>query len=455
MIDVHNLYTALVESSDDAIVAKDVDGIVQSWNPAAERLFGYDAAEMVGRSIRLLLPPDRQDEEDLILARIRSGERVSQFFTQRMHKSGRRIEVSITVSPVRDEEGRIVGASKIARDVGPLLDSQRRLRDSEHRFRMMADSISQLAWIAEGDGSIHWYNQRWYNFTGATPEDMRDWGWQKFHHPDHLERVKNHYVQAIEAGAEWEDTFPLRRHDGEWRWFLSRAKPIRASDEDGGQVECWFGTNTDITEEREQAEQIRLLLMEVNHRSKNLLGTVQALARRTASHDAVFIKRFEDRIRSLAVNQDILVKREWRQIPLRELAEAQLAFIEQAPGDLSIMGPDLLIMPRAAETIGMALHELATNALKYGSLSVEGGHVDIGWRVDELADNAGFSMWWRETGGPPVQETGHAGFGSRLIREVPRHNLGAEVSFTYPPTGVIWEITCPLDSVSRASGILT
>jgi len=449
LIDIHNLYTALVESSDDAIIAKDIDGIVQSWNPAAERLFGYSSTEIVGQSIRRMLPPDRQNEEDLILARIRGGERIEQFFTRRLHKSGRLIDVSITVSPVRDEEGGIVGASKIARDVGPLLENQRRLRQSEHRFRMMADNISQLAWIAEADGSINWYNQRWYNYTGATPEDMRDGGWQKFHHPDHFERVKSHYREAIENGTEWEDTFPIRRHDGQWRWFLSRAKPIRDGSD---KPEYWFGTDTDITEEREQAEQIRLLLMEVNHRSKNLLGTVQALARRTAPDNPAFLKRFEDRIRSLAVNQDILVKREWRQVPLRELAEAQLAYIEQAPGDLVIAGPDLLILPRAAETIGMALHELATNALKYGALSVEGGHVDIGWRVEEAKEGARFSMWWRENGGPPVVETGHAGFGSRLIREVPKHNLEAEVSFNYLPTGVSWEITCPCEAVSRPPG---
>ena len=283
-------------------------------------------------------------------------------------------------------------------------------------------------------------------------------GWQEVVHPDHVERVTARWREALERGEEWEDTFPLRSRDGDWCWFLSRAKPIRADDGDGGdEVEFWFGTNTDITEEREQAEQIRLLLMEVNHRSKNLLGTVQALARRTAPDDRAFLKRFEDRIRSLAVNQDILVRREWRQVPVRELAEAQLAFIEQAPGEFAITGPDLALLPRAAETIGMALHELATNALKYGALSVAGGKVDIGWSVEGEAgrgEGSGgrFAMWWHEHGGPRVEHNGHAGFGTRLICDVPQHNLNAEITLSYEPTGLCWQMRCPLDAVSRAPG---
>lgn len=457
MIDVQNLYRALVEGSNDAIVAKDLDAIVRGWNPAAERLFGYTADEMIGSSIRQLLPLDRQDEEDAILARIRSGERVGQFFTKRLHKSGRLIDVSVTVSPVRDAQGAIVGASKIAHDAGPMLEAQRRLRESERSFRMMADNISQLAWIARGDGHIIWYNKRWYDYTGTTLEEMGGWGWRKVHHPDYLEGVTERWLATLARGEEWEDTFPLRSHEGEWRWFLSRAKPIR---DGGNKVEYWFGTNTDVTEQREQAEQIRLLLMEVNHRSKNLLATVQALARRTArgengAAEPDFISRFEDRIHSLALNQDILIKREWRQVPLRELAEAQLTFANAAPGEFTIDGPDLSLTPRAAETLGMALHELATNALKYGALSVDGGHVAIGWSVDEKPPNqdrtcaSRFTLWWRESGGPPVVESGRVGFGSTLINNVPRQSLRGEVDLHFKREGVCWEVRCPLDAVSR------
>ena len=469
MIDVQNFHRSLVEWSDDAIVAKDINSIVLDWNPAAERLFGFTAEEMIGRSIRTIFPADLLEEEDRILSRIRDGERVGQFFTKRLHKSGELLDVSVTVSPVRGADGAIVGASMIARDAGPYLERERRLRESERSFRMMADNISQLAWIARGDGHIFWYNQRWYDYTGRTPEEMDGWGWEKVHHPEHIKGVIERWNVALAAGEEWQDTFPLLGRDGKYRWFLSRAKPIR---DGGNEVEYWFGTNTDVTEEQEQAEQIRLLLMEVNHRSKNLLATVQALARRTIRADAEpggpdFIARFEDRLHSLALNQDILVRREWRQIPLRELAEMQLAFVESAPGEFAINGPDLSLTARAAETLGMALHELATNALKHGALSIDGGHVDIGWSVEEVESvaedahsGAGeatgdgqrasqFAFWWRESGGPPVVDRGHQGFGSTLINNVPRHSLGAEVSFHFRPDGICWDLHCLLSAVSR------
>ena len=437
MTELRNFYAALVESSEDAIVAKNIDGVVIAWNPAAEKLFGWTAREMIGGSIRRLLPPDREKEEDEILARIRSGHRVEPFYTQRKHKDGHLLDVSISVSPVRDEAGTIIGASNITRDVGPYLRAQRELRESEERFRTLAETISQLVWIAQSDGRINWYNQRWYEYTGTTPEEVEGWGWEKVHHPDHVESAVWHYREALANGEEWEDTFPLRSKDGEYRWFLSRAKPIR---NEAGEIVQWFGTNTDITEQREQAEQIRLLLMEVNHRSKNMLTTIQALARRSAPDEEGFLSRFEDRVRSLAVNQDILVGREWREVPAEVLVREQLAFIHDAPGELRISGPELSLAPRAAEVVGMALHELATNALKYGALSVEGGYVDIGWSRGE--GDASFAIWWRETGGPPVVEPEDSGFGTTLIRDVPRHNLDAEVTLVYRPEGVCWELKC-------------
>ena len=435
MVEFYDFYEALVESSDDAIVAKDLDGIVMAWNPAAERLFGWRAEEMVGQSIRRILPEDRQHEEDEILTRIRSGERVGQFFTKRVHKDGHLLDISVAVSPVRDAGGNIVGASKIARDVGDYVRAQQELRDSEERFRLLAENMSQFAWMADPAGKIFWYNKRWTEYTGLQVEDMEPGAREKVVHPDHVERVYSGFRRAIEAGADWEDTFPLRSKDGHYRWFLSRATPVRNR---AGVIIRWFGTNTDINDQREQAEQIRLLLMEVNHRSKNLLATIQALVRRSGSADHGFLERFERRVRSLALNQDILVRREWRDVPAEELVRAQLYLAEDAPGKVELAGPDISLSPRAAEVIGMALHELVTNSLKYGALSTDGGRVEIGWKRRE--DDGGLEVWWRECGGPPVAEPEATGFGTTLIRDVPRHNLGAEVVFDYHPEGISWHL---------------
>lgn len=428
--------SAIVQSSDDAIISKSLDGIVISWNPAATRIFGFSEDEMVGQSIRRLIAADRQHEEDDILSRVVAGERVTAFFTERQRKDGSTVRVSITVSPIHDANGTIIGASKIVRDAGPYLDAQAAAIDAESRFRMLADNISQLAWIADASGSIFWYNKRWYDYTGTTLEQVQGWGWDIVHHPDHLQRVSARFRACIAMQEEWEDTFPLRRADGEFRWFLSRAKPIR---DDKTGVLYWFGTNTDVTELLEKEEHIRVLLMEVNHRSKNMLSVVQALARRSGGGDPAFLQRFESRLTSLSTNQDLLVRRGWGTIPMDELADAQLAILgPDARAQVIITGPLIDLSPRTAEIIGMAVHELATNALKYGALSQPGGTVHLSW--SESGER--FAIAWSEQGGPPVTPPDTTGFGTTLIRHIPARSLKADVDLEYRPSGIVWHLEC-------------
>ncbi|WP_245638517.1 sensor histidine kinase [Croceicoccus bisphenolivorans] len=431
------LLAAVVENSDDAIVAKTLDGVILSWNKGAERLFGWTADEMIGQSIRTLIPEERQSEEDAIIRQIVAGRRVSALHTVRLRKTGAEVRVSVTVSPVRDATGKIIGASKIARDVGALETARQQLSESERRFKMMADHISQLAWIADSDGWIFWYNQRWFDYTGTTLEEMQGWGWRAVHHPDHIDRVVKRIQYSWDTGEIWEDTFPLRGKDGKYRWFLSRARPIR--DEDG-KVAYWFGTNTDVTEQREQAESIQALLNEVNHRSKNMLTLIQSLARRSAPGNEEFLKRFVRRLDALAANHDLLVRRAWTRVDMHDLAEAQLAFaLDIAESQVTYAGPDVEISARAAETLGMALHELATNALKYGALSTADGHVDIAW---DLADDR-FRLSWTEAGGPAVAEPTRTGFGTSVIRDIPRAALDAQADLGFDGSGVTWRLDAP------------
>src|SRR5690606_19011951 len=174
-------------------------------------------------------------------------------------------------------------------------------------------------------------------YCGMTAEELVEGSRTHLVHPDHRERVYAAWRHAVETGQDYEDQILMRGADGSYRWFLVRALPIRNSK---GEITEWFGTNTDITEQQENSEQIRLLLHEVNHRSKNMLATVQALARKTHCEDTSFIERFERRIAGLAVNQDILVRREWREVPLEELVRLQLGFLGQAEDHLRIEGPE-------------------------------------------------------------------------------------------------------------------
>ena len=444
-MDATELFAAIVEDSDAAIIAKDLDGCVLAWNRAAQKVFGWSAPEMIGQPIRRLIPADRQHEEDMILATIRRGEVVDHLETVRVHKDGSLIDIAVQISPIHDSRGDIVGASKIDRDITEELQTRKNLGEIETRFSLMADNITQLAWIADGAGSINWFNQRWLDYTGLTLEQMNaPDGGSKVVHPDHLERVTQHFNQCFGSGTEWEDTFPLLGVDGQYRWFLSRAVPLR---DVAGIVTCWFGTNTDVTELRDAERRIELLLMEVNHRSKNLLSVVQSMARRTASTSEDFIPRLEQRIAALAANQDVLVQRNWSAIPLRELIEAQLMFLEQAEAQTQLIGPDVVIQPATAEALSMTLHELATNAEKYGAYSVPAGMVKISWDLGGTGADEEFVLRWTESGGPPVPQNGQPGFGSRIIRDVPKGRLRGEVETEYAPQGFRFTLRCPAANV--------
>lgn len=441
---------AIVQHSSDAIVSKDLDGVVRSWNAAAERLFGWSAEDMIGQSIRRVIPADRQDEEDAILARIRAGEIVPKFETLRLHKDGTAIPLAITVSPIRDAQGHVVGASKIANDLREMVDLRRELRESQRQFEALAQNIPQLAWMADSKGWIYWYNQRWYDYTGTTLEQMQGWGWKAVHHPDHVDRVVERIQHAWDTGEDWEDTFPLRGTDGNFRWFLSRASALK--DEDG-KVVLWCGTNTDVTEQREANERIGLLMNEVNHRARNMLATVQAILRQTMrGSDSALLETVDRRIAALSANHDLLSDQNWSGVVVRDLVASQVGHVgELADGRMALSGPDhLRLQPRPAEAVGLAIHELATNALKYGALSTPEGRVTVNWSVEGRGEDALFRMEWRERGGPRVEPPSRSGFGSVVIARNPRMTLGGTVEWNPEPDGVVWTVSAPASDVVLA-----
>ncbi len=256
---------AIIHSSNDAIISKDTEGIVTSWNGAAERLFGYSADEMVGQSILKIIPPELHKEELDFLGELRCGNKIEQYRSVRIHKDGRRIEVLLNIAPLHYDNGRFMGISAIAKDLTAQLRAEFDLKESEARFRTLADNISHFAWMADSKGWIYWYNKRWYDYTGTTLDDMQGWGWQKVHHPDHVDRVVASVQHSWDTGEPWEDTFPLRGKDGSYRWFLSRALPIRNQQ---GDVVNWFGSNTDITELVEKEEKLRRAQEAAEHASR-------------------------------------------------------------------------------------------------------------------------------------------------------------------------------------------
>jgi PAS domain S-box-containing protein len=239
--------------------------------------------------------------------------------------------------------------------------------------------------------------------------------------------------------------YRIKRTDGEIRWIEVYGM---ATFEGIGEVRAavvMVGTAADITE-RKRAEEHQLLLMrELNHRTKNLLSVVQSIANQTAaSNPSDFAERFSQRIQALSANQDLLVRNEWRGVELEDLVRAQLAHFADLIGErILIEGPHLSVTPSAAQSIGMALHELATNAGKYGSLSDDHGSVKIDWRLE----NGQFYIGWIEHDGPQVKPPKQRGFGSTMISVVAKASVGGEVELDYASTGVIWRLKC---SASKA-----
>lgn len=299
---------SMIASSNDAIMGIDLDMKITSWNAAAEKLYGYSQDEVVGRSVLMLVPDVRQEEEPRILTEVRAGRFVERYETQRRRKDGRLVEVLLSVSPIRDANGRVIGASKTAHDITARKDA---------------------------------------------------------------ERLKS------------------------------------------------------------------ILVNELHHRVKNVLATVTAIARQTLGRDKANheeVEAFTSRLASLSRAQDLLVHADWQHADLKAVMQQALS---PYPVDaFQIGGPSVPLPPRAVVSLSLALHELATNAAKYGALSAPGGQVSISWQFEPLADNR-LRIVWEERGGPEVAPPRRRGFGSTLIERLLSAELKGETKFVYEKSGVI------------------
>lgn len=301
---------SIVESSDDAIISKDLDGTITSWNRGAERIFGYFAEEAIGRPITMLIPADRQDEELTIIDRIRRGERVDHYETIRRRKSGELINISLTVSPVRNKAGTIVGASKIARD---------------------------------------------------------------------------------------------------------------------------------ITERKRIETQMTILAREAEHRAKNMLASVLAAVHLSSADTVEGLKQtIEGRIQALANVHALFVQSRWIGADLRSIVAQELSpYCRDGDQRSRVEGPDRLLEPDAAQAIAVTLHELATNAAKYGALSVPEGRVSVDWAE---RPEGGIGLRWREESGPAVQPVRRRGVGTRVMEGMVAGQLKGRIDFAWTDAGLVCEI---------------
>lgn len=246
---------AIVDSSEDAILSKDLNGIITSWNAGAQRLFGYTADEVIGRSVTLLLPPGQEDEETGLLEKIRRGERIVQYETVRQRKDGTLVEVSLTASPVKDAAGRVLGVSNITRDISERKKHQEALRLSEERFRLLASHAPVGIFLSDEQGACVFVNARWCEMTGLTLAGAQGSGWASAVHPDDRERVLAEWQQAVARSHPSVSEFRFRRPDGAVVWVHGNAVRF----DDGGGFRGYLGSCLDITQRKQAELQTRFL----------------------------------------------------------------------------------------------------------------------------------------------------------------------------------------------------
>ena len=245
--DTQRKLAAIVQSSDDAILSVSLANVITSWNPGAQRMFGYTEAEALGQPITMIIPPELMEEEVEILRRIKAGDSLEHSETIRMAKNGNRLDVSLTISPIRDSAGKIVGVSKIARNITERKRAEELLYESEERFRLITNAAPVMIWMSGTDKLCTFFNQPWLEFTGRSLQAELGNGWTEGVHPEDLDGCLKNYTSAFDRRDSFEIEYRLRRHDGEYRWVSDLGVPTFKAD---GSFAGYIGSCIDITERK-------------------------------------------------------------------------------------------------------------------------------------------------------------------------------------------------------------
>jgi PAS domain S-box-containing protein len=342
--------------------------------------------------------------------------------------------------------------ARLAADYLERKQAEQRLRDSEQQAHEQFAELANLYQLAPVglcllDRELRYLriNQRLAEMNGIPVEQ-------------HIGRTVHEIVPTLVATIEdmtrhilatgapvvnQESHGETAAQPGVTRYWMESWYPVKDRE---GSIYGFGVVVEDITERKRQEEQRQLLMREVNHRSKNLLSLVQAIAYQTAEGEPRdFVSRFSERLRALASSHDLLVQGDWRTVSLESLVRSQLAHFQELVGTRIVMeGADVSINPAAAQSIGMALHELATNASKFGALLTDHGRVTIAWKLERAHQGERhFQLLWRESGGPHVIAPTRRGFGSTFLEESVKFNLDGHTTLEYAETGVIWQLTCP------------
>jgi PAS domain S-box-containing protein len=371
-------------------------------NKALCRILGYPADELLTKTFHDVTHPDDLAVDVMRFELLSQGKIDSYEVEKRdVRKDGAIVWCRKTVGPIRKGDGSVDYYVSVIEDISARKQAEKELRENEERFRSSLVHSPLPISLFDDQERILAVSRSWLEQTGYSREELprlEDWTIRAYgeRSAEMLERLRQIIIISTEPEARSAE-LKIRTKDGRERLWSFVTSP-QATQSDGRRL--FVCVAQDVTDQKAHEEQIQLLMQEINHRARNLLSLVQAIARQTATRDPEnFIERFTERIQALAANQDLLVRNEWQGVNLGDLVRTQLAhFIDLVGSRITVHGSPVRLNAAAAQAIGLALHELATNAGKYGALSVETGRVDVGWRLDGNM----FAMSWTECNGPPV-----------------------------------------------------
>ena len=350
-----------------------------------------------------------------------------------------------------DEQELIASKQALERKTEELTEANRRLRESEQRYRTALAAGRMGTWETDLVARTRIWTKEGMDLFGLTLVDGRghvggdDDEYRAALHPD-----DRHLVQKFHETADRQDSFTSEyrvvRPDGTMLWLRGRGQvTVRAAN---GKAERLVSIVTDVTDRKAAEDHIQFLMHEISHRSKNLLTVIQSIARRTARTAGTmeaFESRFERRLQGLAASHDVLVRENWHGAPLADLVRQQLVpFAEIQSSRFELAGPDVVVTAEAAQAIGLAIHELATNAIKHGALSEPAGRVRVSWTFEGIPGAAEqLSLSWIEHGGPPVTPPSRKGFGHVVIGDMVERSLNGKVEMEFATDGLKWRVSIP------------
>jgi PAS domain S-box-containing protein len=431
---------------DFAIFSTDPDGLVTSWNVGAERLLGYTEQEITSRSADVIFTStDRENLAPEEERRIATDEGRAEDERWQVRKDGTVFWASGLLMPLERRQGFV----KILRDRTEAHLASARLAESEARFRLLATHIPQLVFRSQADGYRTWGSPQWIDYSGLSLPESLGLGWINAVHPDDRSATLSAWRAAVNSGECYIEHRIRRQSDRTYRWHQTRAVPVENLLGEG-QTE-WVGTMTDIHELRELKERQDVLMAELQHRTRNLLSVVQSIASQTARTSQSlesFSEDFRGRIRSLSRVQGLIAKGDDK-ADLSDLVAAEID-AHGASHRVSIDGDHVWLPSTSAQAIGLALHELSTNAVKYGAFRSPQGKLNVRWRLHEYDQRTMVVFDWIEKGVDLAEpdNSRRMGYGRELIERALPYQLNAETKFEFGPDGVRCEIRVEADPVN-------